>query len=79
MAVEKFVLAGHLFYCIKCNECFGRLNKMDSTGEVEENDSTLDEYKEKMKMMEEEVKNTNRKLLTISLDGVTCNKCLLKI
>lgn len=75
---EKFVLAGHLFNCVKCQQCFGRLNKMDSSGEISGEDCSMDDYKRQAAMMEERVKHAGVKLLTTFLEGVTCNKCLFE-
>lgn len=76
MTTENFVLAGNLFHCIKCKQCFGRLNKMDSTGEVGNKDFSVAEYEEQTDIMGEKIRNKGVKLLTTFLEGVTCNKCL---
>lgn len=75
MATQQCYLAGRCFNCIKCGKFYGRVNKMDGSGEIDNADLTKEEYMARTNEMEESIKDSGKKLLTYFDEGITCNSC----
>jgi len=76
MSEIQFVKAGYIYTCTKCKKQYGKVNILDGTGKIGEEDYTMDEYKQKTDEMEKMLEKSGVKLLTLSLDDVICNECL---